>query len=61
MKDKYAPADSAGYFVVSCLIVIEKDTNLRKGMIQTYINHMLDSLDDKIENQRREINNKRPY
>lgn len=61
MKDKYAPADSAGYFVVSCLIVIEKDTSTRKGMIQTYINHMLDSLDDKIENQRREINNKRPY
>lgn len=60
MKDKYAPADSAGYFVVSCLFVIEKDTR-RNGFIHNYINHMIDTLDDKIENQIREINNKTRY
>lgn len=61
MKDKYAPVDSTGYFVVSFLLIIKKDTSTRNGMIQTYINHMLDSLDDKIKTQLREINNKQPY
>ena len=57
MKDKYAPAETNGYFVVSCYVVIEKGVN---KIFHSYVNHMFDSLDTHIREYVRE-NNKDQY
>lgn len=46
MRNKYAPPNKGGYYITTCVFEYEKDT--QTNLVETYINHLLDNLEDEL-------------